>query len=463
MIKPDILLFRANNKKLTYPGLEEKNLTACEPPLWGAILAGYLRDRGHKVELWDAEVEGWSYKETIENINHLHPRLALMIVSGSNPSASSMQMVGIDKVFPWLRVDIATAVHGLHPSALPPEETLERHPSVYFVVKGEGFDQVDDFLSGRTMKSSYPLKDLATLPLPAWDLLPINKYRAMPFMAFNDLEKRSPYYVLHTSFGCPFKCSFCCINVLFGKRGIRYRPIEKVIAELDWVKEMYPNLKHIKISDEMFALSEKRIVALCNAIADRNYGFDFEVYARVDTVTEKMLEAMAKAGVEWVAYGFESGSEAVLEKASKGQTLEAIYKAANLTWSYGMNIVGNYIFGLEGATHDSHRKTLNLMLELNTLWANVNVAIAYPGSDLYSAKVKEGWKPPTAYTAYAQHTPDSAPIGGEWAVEERDRAWNTYFTSLKYLSCLNFTFGLKAVAFVKDMTSHKLRRNHATT
>ena len=90
------------------------------------------------------------------------------------------------------------------------------------------------------------MRSLDEIPMPAWDLLPMEKYRAHNWHCFDHIEERQPYAVLYTSLGCPFDCSFCCINALFGKHMIRYRSLDKVIAELDFLVNTY-GIKNIKI------------------------------------------------------------------------------------------------------------------------------------------------------------------------------------------------------------------------
>ena len=61
MSQVDIVLVKPGSQKQLYGRLSDFELTAIEPPLWGAILAGFLRDKGYSVVLYDAEVENWDY------------------------------------------------------------------------------------------------------------------------------------------------------------------------------------------------------------------------------------------------------------------------------------------------------------------------------------------------------------------------------------------------------------------
>src|SRR5437667_9339265 len=66
-----------------------------------------------------------------------------------------------------------------------------------------------------------------------WHLLPMGKYRAHNWQCFEDLRQRQPYASIYTSLGCPYKCTFCCINAPFGSNRYRMRSAEAVVAEIE--------------------------------------------------------------------------------------------------------------------------------------------------------------------------------------------------------------------------------------
>ena len=306
--KVDIVLIKPGSQKQLYGNLSDFSLTAIEPPLWAALMASYLGKMGYKVVLYDAEVENWSYEEAARMAVEPNPLLVAVVVSGTNPSASTMNMGGAERIVAHVKnlaPDVKTMLSGLHPSALP-EKTLQDE-NLDFVCRGEGFFTIPNLIEAlkadavkykidglwykkdtHVLSNPWPplINNLNELPLPAWDLLPMKKYRAHNWHCFDSITERQPYGILYTSLGCPFNCTFCCINALFGKHKIRYRSLESVIEELDLLVNTY-GIKTIKIIDEMFALNEKRIVALCDMIIERGFELNIWAYARVNTVTEK--------------------------------------------------------------------------------------------------------------------------------------------------------------------------------
>ena len=482
--KVDVIFVKPGSQKELYGELSDFELTAIEPPLWGAILASYLRESGYSVVLFDAEVEGWSYEETVSMIKEVNSLLVVICVSGTNPSASTMNMEGANKILSRIKqekIPTKTMLWGLHPSALP-ELTISEE-AVDFVCQGEGFytipkviDAVKNSDSSYTIEGLWYKKDevivsnprpkvcgnLDELPMPAWDLLPMKKYRAHNWHCFGDIENRHPYAVIYTSLGCPFKCTFCCINSLFGKNTIRYRSVSKVIHEIEYLVDNY-NIRNIKIIDEMFALNEKRICELCDAIIQRKYKLNMWAYARVDTVTERMLSKMKEAGINWVAYGFESGSKRVIEDIHKGYKTEKLQESIDMTYGQDMHICANYIFGLPEDDYVSMNETLKLMLDINAEWSNIYSAMAYPGSRLYDDAVKSNWQLPDNWQSFSQYAIETIPLptkylNGGQVLAFRDYAFDVYYNNPRYLNMIARKFSEETARHIKEMASHKIKR-----
>lgn len=487
MSKIDIVLIKPGSQKQLYGELSDFRLTAVEPPLWSAILAGYLRNLGYSVILYDSEVENWSYEDTAQKAVEADPLLVAVVVSGSNPSASTMNMAGAGKIASLVRQfdpHVKTLLGGLHPSALP-EQTISEE-GVDFVCQGEGFhtlpllidalkDGSNDFkISGLWYKKenqvvSNPrpplMKNQDEVPMPAWDLLPMEKYRAHNWHCFDRIEERQPYAVLYTSLGCPFNCTFCCINALFGKQAIRYRSLKNVVEELDFLVNTY-GIKNIKIIDEMFALNEKRIIALCDMIIERKYDLNMWAYARVNTVTEKMLSKMKQAGINWVAYGFESGSKRVIENITKGYKMEQVGKVVEMTYDLDIHICANFIFGLPEDDFDSMNETLKLMLDINAEWANIYCAMAYPGSRLYEMALENEWPLPGSWEGYSQYAYETLPLptnylNGGQVLSFRDYAFHAYYNNPRYLNMIEKKFSVSTAFHIREMASKKLDRKYA--
>jgi len=490
-VKIDVLFIKANNQKKVFQALSE-GFSGIEPPMWLVLTAAYLREKGLSVAVVDAEAENLSIVETISRIKEVNPLLASVVVSGTNPSASTINMPVAGEVLKEIKdklPDVYSVISGLHPSALP-EQTV-KEIAADFIIVGEGFTthhelicalkagkSRDDILEigGLWYKQdekivSNPraenIQNLGSLPMPAWDLLPMEKYRAHNWHCFSHIGERRPYAVIYTSLGCPFKCEFCCINALFGKPGIRYRSPERVVEEIEYLVKVH-GVQNIKVLDELFISRWSHVEAICDGIIEKRLGdkLNFWVYGRIDSVKEHMLEKMKKAGINWIAYGIEAGSKKVRDGVSKGRfETEEVRRVVDMTHKAGIHIVSNFIFGLPDDDFETMQETLDLAKELNCAYANFYCAMAYPGSKLYENAVESGVPLPSSWSAYSQFSKDSLPLptkhllSGQ-VLKFRDDAFNDYYNDPKYLDMVLKNFDERTVDNIKEMCSVKLIRNN---
>lgn len=490
----DLLLVNAPGKQRVYQSLAN-DLAAYEPPIWAGFIGNFVRKNGFSVAILDAEAEQLDYQTTVNRIIDYNPMLTVFVVYGQQPSASTQCMPASGDVARMLKEQSPnqiTMFMGTHPSALPKKTLLEE--AVTFVCQGEGPHTILDTLNVLKAKSSdfskvgglWYMQDGQPVANPvckniknldeeiqgmAWDLLPMKNYKAHNWHCWDHINARQPYASLYTSLGCPYKCSFCCINAPFGGSGIRYFSPEAIIKEIDILVNKY-GVKNIKFADEMFVLKESHVLGIADLIIERKYDLNIWAYARVDTIRDAFLEKMKKAGFNWLGLGIESGSKFVRDGVEKGRFGDAdIVKIVNKVHEHGINIGANYIFGLPDDTHESMQETLDLALELNTGWANFYSAMAYPGSQLHKNAVEKGIFLPESpggpgWIGYSQHAFESLPLptdtlaAGE-VLAFRDRAFNTYFSNPKYLTMMKDRFGQNVIDHLKFMMSHSLKRKYA--
>ncbi len=484
----DILLVTPPSRLQVYQGLGN-DLAAIETPVWSGLVAVFMRNKGYSVQMLDADALDWTPDQTAQCISEVRAALTVFVVYGQQPSASTQCMPGARLVCSKVRElapELQTMVMGTHASALP-ERTLKEEPYTY-VCQGEGPYTILGLLEtiknnsmrldlvpglwymqdGRAMGNAPAQKimDLdAELPGQAWDLLDMSRYRAHNWHCFDHIEERRPYVSIQTSLGCPYKCSFCCINAPFGGSGIRYWSSENTLRQIDTAVQRY-GVKNIKFPDEMFVLNEKHVMEICDRIIDRGYNLNIWAYARVDTMKEKFLEKMKKAGFHWVALGIESGSKHVRDGVEKGrfgdQDIEAVVQR---TRDAGIRVLGNYIFGLPDDTLESMQETLNMAKQLRTEWANFYSAMAYPGSPLYRLALGKAWKLPDDWSGYSQHAYETLPLptetlSGPEVLAFRDKAFLEYFNDSGYLNAIQSKFGQPVVHHIQDMVRLPFKRKH---
>ena len=481
----DIVLINPGDRQQVFQSLG-RDYSAVEPPYWAVVIAAYLRHQGFSVALIDANAECLSPGQTARRAVALNPVLCAVIVYGAQPSASTQNMPAAGCICQALKTAgmDAVAIGGLHPSALP-QQTL-REESVDFVVDGEGpltFERLIPVLrSGKTDFEGVsglwwrdacnvinhtpraPLIDNLDLffPVAAWDLLPMQRYRAHNWHCFDNLQERSPYAAIYTSLGCPFSCVFCCINAPFGQPGIRFRDPTLVLKELDFLVNTY-NVHNIKIADELFVLDERHYLGIIDGLLLRDYHLNIWAYARVDTIKLQHLAKMKKAGINWLALGVESADPAVRDQARKTLRNQDIKNVVKAIQDAGIRVMGNFIFGLPADSLATMRATLDLALALNCEFANFYCAMAYPGSKLYDIAIKSGWPLPANWRGYSQHAYDTLPLPtscltARQVLEFRDDAFHEYFSSVNYLDMVEVKFGRTVRDHVVAMTRTRLKR-----
>jgi radical SAM superfamily enzyme YgiQ (UPF0313 family) len=495
----DLVLVNPGNRREVFQSLAT-DLAAIEPPVWAGLIATFIRSRGFIVKIVDAEGEGLSVDETVSRIIDMNPALAAVIVYGHQPSASTQNMPAAGDLCTLLKErapDLKTILVGGHVAALPERTLLEE--SVDFTCNGEGPYTLLELLQALTNKErnlgkvrglvrrdggeivrSGPaplVKDLdVEMPGIAWDLLPMANYRAHNWHCFGHLV-RQPYASLYTTLGCPFRCSFCCIQAPFksgeslmglkaATNSYRMWKPETIVSEIDKVVNVY-NVRNIKIADELFVLNSKHVIELCDLLIERNYDLNIWAYARVDTVKEAMVEKLRRAGVSWLAFGIEAASERVRDDVEKGFDQKDIRKTIDKVRAAGMNVIGNFIFGLPEDDLSSMQATLDLALELKCDFANFYVAMAYPGSELYNEALRKGWVLPRSWNGYSQHAVDTLPLPTKYlsageVLRFRDDAFQIYFKNPSYLAMISRKFGPETAAHIGEMASHKLERKYAS-
>ncbi|OGG92966.1 MAG: B12-binding domain-containing radical SAM protein [Candidatus Lambdaproteobacteria bacterium RIFOXYD2_FULL_50_16] len=496
MAKLDVLLINAPAKKRAYQGLADE-LAAFEPPIWIALIAEFFRSRGYQVGVLDAEAELLTMEQTAQAVVDRDPLLAAYVVYGQHPSASSQCMPAATEclaLVETLRPKMHSLFMGTHLAALP-KETMEQVP-VEFVCDGEGpftIQGVIDALKstspdfskikglwfrdafGKPVNPAGPEANIENLdevfPSMAWDLLPMDRYKAHNWHCWDHINDRKPYASLYTSLGCPYKCSFCCINAPFGSPSIRYFSPEWVIKQIDILVKEY-GVKNIKIADEMFVLNRKHVLGICDLIIERGYDLNIWAYARIDTVSSGLLEPMKKAGINWLALGIEASSKHVRSSVDKGRfTDEKIIDTVRKIEAAGIYTVGNYIFGLPEDDLASMQETLDLAIELNTEWANFYCTMAYPGSQLHKLARQEGQMLPESeggpgLIGYSQLAYDAFPLSTNklqagQVLTFRDQAFDIYFKNPKFLAMMERKFGQEVVDHVHEMCTHQLKRRYA--
>jgi radical SAM superfamily enzyme YgiQ (UPF0313 family) len=388
---------------------------------------------------------------------------------------------------------------GGHVAALP-VETLERESSIDAVCQNEGVYALHGLLQLKKFQESdlrkvsglvfrgdtgdiyinspgaIVPKDKMEIDLPgmAWDLLPpLSKYRTADWHSWSNNSIKSPFASIYTSLGCPYRCSFCMINIINRtKLGVditsedsntyRWWNPEFIIKQFDHIASQ--GVTNIKIADELFVLNPHHFGKICDLLIERDYRFNIWAYSRVDSCKPAYLDKLARAGVKWLALGVENPNTELRRDIHKDGFKEVrILELISLIHDAGINVAANYIFGLPYDTHETMQATLDFALEHPTEMANFYSAMAYPGSPLHREARQKAIPLPTSYAGYSQHSFDCLNLANDHLsaaeiLRFRDNAWTTYHTDLRYLDLLERRFGTVARNRLCETANIRLKR-----
>ncbi|MGB8193643.1 MAG: radical SAM protein [Chitinophagaceae bacterium] len=252
-----------------------------------------------------------------------------------------------------------------------------------------GLAYVQDGAVVKTMKRPV-MRELDSLPMPAWDLVNMKDYRAM-------WMKSSGYFSMNmgTTRGCPFKCNWCA-KPIYGNR-YNSRSPEHVINELKWLKEKFA-FDHIWFCDDIFGLKPGWVKRFADLVQQEQLQFKFKIQARADLLLQDdYIKDLARAGCDNIWMGAESGSQRILDAMDKGTTIEQIYSATKLLKKHGIKPSFFIQFGYLGETIEDIKKTIGMINELLPAELGISVSYPLPGTGFYE-KVKSDLKEKTNWT-----------------------------------------------------------------
>lgn len=230
-----------------------------------------------------------------------------------------------------------------------------------------------------------PIFQMTQLPPYAWHLITPEKYTSV------NLITRRKSILLIESRGCPYDCSFCYVNNMFGRKWRGRKPNE-ILNEMDFLNRKY-GISHFDFLDDLpFGGNKHEMINFCNLLDKRDYTWTCDY--RVNCVNYEVLSAMKKAGCRYIYYGVESGSPKILKLLRKGTTPEMIIKAFDITNKVGINCMAGFIGGFPDESVEDLKLTYKLAKRIKATKLRLAKYVPYPGGDLYNIALERGFKIP---------------------------------------------------------------------
>jgi radical SAM superfamily enzyme YgiQ (UPF0313 family) len=388
-------------------------------PLGIACLAAYLREKKIEVAVIDAPIKGYDIEKTAKAaLNSGAKIIGISCLTENRYSAikTLREIKRLDK-------STVTIIGGLH-ATFSDKLLLENYKFIDIVVRGEGEETLLELIKGIRNKNhldkilgisfrkdgkiiSNPprpfIKDIETLPFPAYDLFPMASYPLPP-----DIKGVKQSSLITTSRGCPMGCKFCETTMAWG-RGIRSTSAERLFDEVKHLYEKF-GIDYIRFADDLFTLKKEKVIKFCNLVIKNKLPIKFRIQARVDTVDEEMLNTLKKAGCDLIEYGAESGSNKILKVIGKNITTEKIKKAVELTRKAGIGVKYFLIVGLLEEGPNETWETFKLIKETKPDWIGINALTIYPGTEVYDIAKKEGLINDDLWINYINPKTGNAPL-----------------------------------------------------
>ncbi|MFK7933260.1 MAG: radical SAM protein [Saprospiraceae bacterium] len=220
------------------------------------------------------------------------------------------------------------------------------------------------------------LKDLDSLPMPAWDLVDVEPYRAI-------WESGSKPFTLNvaTTRGCPFKCNWCA-KPIYGNRYNAHSP-ERIADQMQYMMQQF-DVQNFWMCDDIFGLKPGWVQQFRDLVQARNLHFKYKIQSRADLLLEAdNIDALVASGLETVWIGAESGSQKILDAMDKGTTIEQIYESTRLLKEKGVRVAYFLQFGYPGETKEDIDRTIQMVLENMPHEIGISVSYPLPGTKFY--------------------------------------------------------------------------------
>lgn len=365
------------------------------PPLGILYLAAYLlKYSKHEVMVIDSVADGLSYKELLSQIKAFAPDIVGI-------TAMTLTLIDVLKAAQLIKKflpQVKIIAGGPHPTIYP-EETLNLG-CIDYVVMGEGEKVFLNLVNSLTKGDLFPqikglaykaedtsiknfgmaeyILDLDGLPHPARHLTQYKKY-------YSILTRNRPITTMITSRGCPFNCAFCNRPHMGSK--FRARSADNMISE--FIECLNLGIKEFLIYDDTFTIDRHRVMELCEKIVKNSLSFPWDIRTRIDTVDEKMLTLLKKAGCVRIHYGVESGCNKVLKELNKGIVVEQAEEVFRKTKEKGISTLAYFMIGCPSETEEDVFETIKLLKRLKADFVHITIFTPFPATELYLRALRE--------------------------------------------------------------------------
>jgi radical SAM superfamily enzyme YgiQ (UPF0313 family) len=379
------------------------------PPLGLLYIAAILEKEGHEIRIVPADILKLNWNQIADEIKTFQAD----IIGVTSTTENRFQSFDLIKLVKKENPKALTVIGGPHAS-MAAEDCLTHIPELDIVVKGEGEETMRELCralesnQGRNALNSItgisfrtdgkvqsnsprsPIKDLDTIPRPAYHLIPFKKYN---FRFEVPGHGKLPAVNMMSSRGCPFMCNFCATPINWG-RVVRMRSTENIIDEIEFLINEY-GVKVIFFFDDTFNTNPKRVHGICDLIIERKLDIFFKCDVRIDLIDKPLLMKMKEAGLFHLSFGIEAGSERVRnEIVNKKIDVNDFHHLVE--WCNELDIIPNafFIFSHPTETWEEAQESIKIIEQYkDKIEASIAILHIYPGTPLEKTAIEMGVLP----------------------------------------------------------------------
>jgi radical SAM superfamily enzyme YgiQ (UPF0313 family) len=276
------------------------------------------------------------------------------------------------------------------------------------------------------------IPDLDILPMPARDLLPMDRY--LPFPMY---YMRLPVHSMVVIRGCPFACTFCDQGMLSNFRS-RSRSPQRAVEEMKLLVDRY-GAREICFWDDTLTCNKRWIREFCALLEKEKLDVIWNCYAAIKTVDRECLAMMKRAGCWKIYYGIETGNDDLMKHIKidrKNGDLDLVRETLRWTKEAGIETHCSFMLGLPGETPEKAQKTIDFAIELDPDYAQFSITTTYPGTQMYAELEKFGKLTTRDWRDYHGWEAVFLPFGYESALQLKamnKRAYYAFFIRPKYM------------------------------
>lgn len=380
------------------------------PPLGALVAAAVLREAGFRVVFADMSLAD-NAQQLLPVLEREKPRYVVVYDDGFNYLTKMCLTVMREAAFVMTRVARqlgATVIINSSDATDHYQKYLDE--GVDYVIRGEGEETLRELLSrlenqqdinqvpgtvrqhgGQTQVNPLRpvLRDLDTLPLPAWDLVDFAAYR-------NHWISHHGYFSLNlaTTRGCPYKCNWCA-KPIYGNR-YNVRSPKSIVEEMIWLRKL-AQPDHFWMADDIFGLKPGWIRDFAAALKENQIKIPYKIQSRADLLLEeKTISQLAESGCKTVWIGAESGSQKILDAMDKGTTIAQIREATRQLRSQHIEVGYFLQFGYPGESREDIEATLQMVLDQMPDEIGISVSYPLPGTKFHERvktelSTKQNW------------------------------------------------------------------------